>query len=128
MTAPSGISTRRPSTRAELDAIRAEPAALVYLTVDWSVAERVSRRVFADAVARIAGSCPGAGLTVWIVHDETDGFQDWWLEALKFSGGVVSGKGTVLWLRHGDVVWSVESAGAAGVESLIAITTAHFGC
>jgi hypothetical protein len=116
------------STRADLEAIRAEDQAVVYLTVNWSVTERSSRNVFAQVVDRLAASRPDGGrISFWFVPGAYEGFRDW-LNALGIPSGVVTtGKGTVLWLRNGKVVWSVESAATIGVEKLIAVTVAHFG-
>jgi hypothetical protein len=127
MTSGPAGRIHRPLTRADLDWLCAEPQALVYLTVDWSGPERLSRTVFAQTIDRLTASCPDEGrISFWVVHEKCEGFEEW---AMTLAiGGNISGWGTVIWLRNGEVVWSAVNAAATGVEKLIAVTVAHFGC
>lgn len=117
---------RRPETRSEVETIASSPRAVVYLSVEWSGPERISRKAFAELAGRLGTDYPGVGATLWVVNETTDGAHDWFRTAeLPFQAG--AGYGAVVWLELGQVVTIEADAGRAGSDALISRTLELWG-
>jgi hypothetical protein len=116
----------RLSTCAEVEGTLHEERAVVYITVDWSGQERLSRRTFADFVHRIEREHSELRVTIWIVSDESGGIDEWF-GTLKLSGATAGGYGALVWLRRGQVQDAEAYAAKAGVENLVKRTVKLWG-
>ncbi len=114
------------TSREDLDVISAEPVVVVFLSVEWSGPERLSRRVFSEFGTRVAERHPRAFLPFWIVNEETEGVVEW-LRDLGLSESLSAGSGAVVWLSRGQTIASEINAAVAGVTGLESRTLALLG-
>jgi hypothetical protein len=111
---------------AELLATLSRRRAVVYITVEWAVQERHSRRAFAEFVAHIEGRYPHLGASFWVLGEECEGLAEW-CRKLKPTSAATAGYGAVVWLSDGQVMGSVEYAAAAGADGLLQRTLGLWG-
>ena len=89
-----------------IHAARTAPQALIFLRVDWSVPERLSRQAFLQAAAWLMRKHDQLGVEFFLMDEESQACQEWLatLPAAKIGpvgGGHAIGAGSVLWLEKG---------------------------
>src|SRR5947209_1002868 len=95
------MSAHRMANRGELQATLSHPRAVVYITVEWAVQERHSRKTFAEFVERIEGGRPDLGVCFSILGEECEGGGEWF-RRLRLPGVAGTGYGAVVWLDCGE--------------------------
>jgi hypothetical protein len=119
-------TAHRLSTRTEVESTHQQERAVVYISVDWSGQERMSRKTFGEFVHRIEREHSGLRVTFWIVTDNSEGIDEWF-RTLKLSALAAGGYGALVWLRRGQVQDVEGYAAQAGVESLVKRTLKLWG-
>jgi hypothetical protein len=119
-------TARRLSTRTEVESTLHEERAVVYISVDWSGQERLSRRTFAEFVHRIEREQSELRVTFWIMSEQSESIDEWF-RALYLSGAAAGGYGALVWLQRGQLQDVEGYAAQAGVENLVKRTLKLWG-
>jgi hypothetical protein len=106
------------STQAALRAISNADRAIVFLSVEWSGPERISRDVFRDAVERLASDHPNIGASAWFLPELGEGAMEW-VHSHGLSSAIVGGWGAVAWLTHDQVAAVELNATHFGADKLV---------
>jgi hypothetical protein len=88
--------------------------AIVYLTVDWSIPERESRKIFNEAIAPLLSRFK---VMAFRVSEDSAVIMEW-LASLDWAHAPM-GAGSVLWLENGRCVDSVIFPSRIGVRGIL---------
>jgi hypothetical protein len=100
------------------NAIDAQPRAILYVSVDWSGPERVSRKVFRAFADALAASHPELSISFWVIDEHCPDFNGWF-KRHRLDGLSYIGFGEVIWLEHGKAVANQVNAGYIGEQGLL---------
>ena len=109
--------------------ILSAPKLLVFLSVPWSVPERVSRAAFVEAARVLAKRYPGTNVATVILDEESDATLDWIrsLHLPHLYGTCALGYDSIIWLESGNAVDCIVNPGRAGWERIVIRTLELFG-
>ena len=98
--------------------------ALVFLSVPWSVPERLARQEFRIAADLLADQHADLSLRVFMLYEEAEECLAW-LNTLgipQLGGRAARGWGSLLWLEEGKVISSVINATTLGNVGIVSRT------
>ncbi len=104
--------------------IREAPRALVFISVPWSMPERLSRQTFELAIAQLKTDLIYRSVAGFRLEVDEDAAAQQWLASLGLQDWAINGAGGLLWVAAGKVVNQVSSAHSAGVAKIVAQTRA----
>jgi hypothetical protein len=115
------------ASRADLDALRQMPRALLFLWVNWAIHARHSER----HLQQFLGTWPYQSVPVYRadVSDETEihhAIQAWLKEERVTRVSVIAGSGELLWVHNGRIVASAVHVVSVPHEQLLAISRQAF--
>lgn len=106
------------------DAVCTAPRALIYLTVDWSVPERASRRAFLEAVRRLWDEYPALEITFYSLSEEAEAFREF---LASHGHKIPRGCGSLIWLEAGRKVDSFVAGRLLGTTGIVSRTLSLWG-
>jgi hypothetical protein len=121
------------TTAFDLEEVRSQPRAFIFIYVNWAIQARHSDAAFRDFVAAWTSTEPDCSVPVYRVDLSDQEGEVWtnirkWLreESQPHDSLTYGGNGALLWIRSGAVVASVPYVAAIEHAKLMAITKSIF--
>ncbi len=121
-------------TIADLDKLRVQERAVVFVWVDWAIHARQSVRTAERMIADWNSEHPGANMDMWQIDLSEQSGEMWdaveeWLRSQSIPNAgllMYEGYGAIMWVRSGTIVRYVINANSETVNGLVALMSQCF--